>query len=111
MDWLRHFDKHTTKGRVRIYRLLIMDGYGSHLTYRVWFYHVKEHKIILFRLPPHSTHLTQPLDLSCVSTIQALSHSQAIDRMGAVMDVELGSYSFWQNFRLPERKRQRRPLV
>ncbi len=64
MDWLRHFDKHSAKWQVGLYRLLVMDGYGSHLTYEFWSY-AKEYKIILFRLPPHSTHLTQALDVGC----------------------------------------------
>ena len=64
MDWLRHFEKHSAKEQVGLYRLLILDGYGSHLTYEFWSY-AKEHKIILFHLPPHSTHLTQLLDMTC----------------------------------------------
>ena len=64
MDWPRHFEKHSAKKQVGLYRLLILDGYGSHLTHGFWSY-AKEHKIILFRLLPHSTPLTQPLDVVC----------------------------------------------
>ncbi|XP_060606285.1 uncharacterized protein LOC132758607 [Ruditapes philippinarum] len=42
--------------------LLLYDGHRSHisLTLAEW---AKEHNIILFVLPPHSSHLTQPLDV------------------------------------------------
>ena len=56
MDWLRHFEKHSAKRPIRLYCLLIMDGYGSHLNYTFWSF-AKEHKIILFCLPPRFTHL------------------------------------------------------
>ncbi len=77
MDWLRHFDKHSEKGQVGLYRLLIMDGYGSHLIYEFWSY-AKEHKITLFRLHLHSTNLTEPLDVSCFQPFKHY-HTQAID--------------------------------
>ena len=56
MDWLRHFEKHSAKRQIRLYCLLIMDGYGSHLNYTFWSF-AKEHKIILFCLPSRFTHL------------------------------------------------------
>lgn len=63
-DLLRIFDKHSARGQVGLYRLLIIDGYGSHLADEFWSFS-KEHKIILFRLPLLSTYLTQPLDVGC----------------------------------------------
>ena len=96
MDWLRHFDKHSAKWQVGLYRLLIMDGYGSHLTYEFWSY-AKEHKIILFRLPPHSTHLTQPLDVGCFQPFKHY-HTQAIDRVIRLGDVEFGKLQFLAEF-------------
>lgn len=33
MDWLRLFEKYSVKWQMRLYYLLIIDGYGSHLTY------------------------------------------------------------------------------
>ena len=58
-------------------RLLILDGYGSHHTYEFVNYAENNH-IVLFGLPPHLTHLLQPLD---VVVFQPLKHwhSQAID--------------------------------
>ena len=42
------------------------------LTYEFYEY-AQKHRIELFRLPPHSTHLTQLLDVGCFQPIQALT--------------------------------------
>ena len=44
------------------YHLLIMDGHDSHIT-GDWLAHCLDNKIILAVLGPHSSHLTQPLDV------------------------------------------------
>jgi hypothetical protein len=44
------------------YRLLIFDGHASHISSEVIRECVK-HKVILLCLPPHTTHLLQPLDI------------------------------------------------
>ena len=44
------------------YRLLCLDGYTSHISSRVIEFALKE-RIILLCLPPHSTHVLQPLDI------------------------------------------------
>jgi hypothetical protein len=62
LKWLQHFDKFTknrTKGR---YRMLIFDGYGSHIT-QDFLEYCWQNRIRPFQLPPHSTHLTQPCDI------------------------------------------------
>jgi len=49
--------------------LLIMDGHSSHYSpdvIRV----AAEQKVILFTLPPHTTHATQPLDRGCFSPLK-----------------------------------------
>ncbi len=40
--------------------------------------YAQKHHIELFRLPPHSTHLTQPLDVSCFQPFKHY-HAEAID--------------------------------
>lgn len=78
MDWLRHFDIHSRKGQMGAWRLLVMDGYGSHMTFEFYSY-AQENHIELFRLPPHSTHLTQPLDVGCFQPFKHY-HTEAIDQ-------------------------------
>ena len=50
-------------------RLLILDGHTSHVDYDFVEY-AEENNIILFCLPPHSTHLLQPLDVGLFSPLQ-----------------------------------------
>ena len=59
LECLQHFIDHTQNKRRGAWLLLIIDGYGSHMT--IPFHNLAtENEIVLFRLPPHSTHLTQP---------------------------------------------------
>jgi DDE superfamily endonuclease len=62
--WLKkHFDVETTKRLRGEYRLLILDGHESHCTLEFIEYAV-EKKILLLVLPPHTTHILQPLDVA-----------------------------------------------
>jgi transposase len=63
MAWLEQVFQRATKEKAkRDYRLLIVDGHGSHLTMDFINY-CDTHRIILAILPPHSTHTLQPLDV------------------------------------------------
>jgi uncharacterized protein YndB with AHSA1/START domain len=62
-EWLKHFDKHTKDRSIGSYRMLILDGHGSHGTIQFVTY-AYEHNIVLIYLPPHSTHRLQPLDVA-----------------------------------------------
>jgi hypothetical protein len=67
LDWLRHFDSHARP--VGTHRLLIIDGHESHCS--VDFRDLcEEMKIILLCMPPHSSHLLQPLDVGCFSPLK-----------------------------------------
>lgn len=44
------------------YRLLILDGHGSHLT-GAFITYALDHKIVILQLPPHTSHFLQPLDV------------------------------------------------
>ena len=50
--------------------LLMMDGNSTHFQPSVVCMATKE-EVILFCLPPHSTHLTQPLDKGCVGQLKS----------------------------------------
>jgi hypothetical protein len=55
--------------------LLLIDGYSSHITSRfIAFCIIK--KIDLFLPPPHSFHLTQPLDLSIFGPVKTALTSE-----------------------------------
>jgi DDE superfamily endonuclease len=49
--------------------MLILDGHKSHESAEFQEY-CKAHNIITLYLPPHSSHLTQPLDVRCFSVLK-----------------------------------------
>lgn len=59
-----HFNRHTKETLKGEYRILIVDGHDSHLTTKAVEYCI-DNKIILLCLPPHATHMLQPLDVGC----------------------------------------------
>ena len=62
------------------YRLLILDGHGSHAT--VGFDRFcMEKKIIPLYMPPHSSHLLQPLDVSCFAPLKHLYGQRVQEEM------------------------------
>ncbi|KAJ5169708.1 uncharacterized protein N7500_002491 [Penicillium coprophilum] len=63
-----------TKGR---YRLLVLDGHGSHLTPK--FDEIcEQNRIIPICMPPHSSHLLQPLDIGCFAVLKR-SYSRLVE--------------------------------
>ena len=75
--WLEHFDTHSSRYQKGEWRVLILDGFGSHFIYEFWLYS-QQKKIALFVLPPHSTHITQPLDVGCFQPFKHY-HFEAVD--------------------------------
>ncbi|KAL6167035.1 hypothetical protein ACJQWK_06486 [Exserohilum turcicum] len=69
VEWVKHFNQHTTARTAGVYRLLILDGHGSHATPEFDQYCTKN-KIITLCMPPHTSHLLQPLDVSCYSPLK-----------------------------------------
>lgn len=61
--WLREVFEPSTKNTSGVYRLLILDGHGSHLT-NAFNAYCSDHKIVPLCMPAHSSHLLQPLDIS-----------------------------------------------
>ncbi|XP_030762936.1 uncharacterized protein LOC115887610 [Sitophilus oryzae] len=65
LDWLKnHFLPKKPNGTV----LLVLDGPSSHPSNLETLQFAEEHNIILFCLPPHTTHVLQPLD-RCFSNL------------------------------------------
>lgn len=99
-SWMRHFIKNVARKRVGEWVLLLLDGRESHRTFRFWSLAIK-HKIILFKLPPHSTHLLEPLD---VGVFQAYKqhHANAVYwavRTGNIRFDKLDFLGVFQSFR------------
>ncbi len=77
LEWLLHFARQIEKSRSRAWRLLLLDGYGSHCT-RDFVEYCDIHKIIPFNLLPHSAYFLQPLNV-VLSQPYKHWHSEAVD--------------------------------
>lgn len=62
LSWLEHFNKHA-KPSLADPVLLVCDNHGSHISLAMYDF-CKEHHIHVVSLPPHTSHKTQPLDVS-----------------------------------------------
>jgi hypothetical protein len=63
--WLKQVFSPATKRKARRrYRLLILDGHGSHVT-KAFIDYCDDNRILVLVYPPHATHTLQPLDVSC----------------------------------------------
>lgn len=69
LQWIQHFEKHTRTKTVGSKRLLILDNHGSHTTpeFRAF---CEDKAIVLLWMPPHSSHLLQPLDVGCFGPLK-----------------------------------------
>jgi hypothetical protein len=76
LKWLKHFDAHTKARQRGGYRLLILDGHESHASQDFKDYCL-EQKILTLCMPPHSSHILQPLDVVCFSPLKQ-KYSQRI---------------------------------
>ena len=78
LHWLKNtFDRYTRNRTTGRYRLLIFDGHGSHVTPEFDQY-CSQNSIIVLCMPPHSSHLLQPLDVSCFSVLKR-SYGNAVE--------------------------------
>jgi len=80
LDWLKHFDAHTKERTVGSHRLLVIDGHKSHDSLDFQQY-CKDNKIITVCMPPHSSHLLQPLDVGCFAPLKQAYGRQAENLM------------------------------
>jgi len=76
LAWLEQVFERSTKAKARsFYRLLLLDGHGSHVTMNfIEFCHA--HKILLMVFPPHATHSLQPLDVVMFKPLSSFYSSE-----------------------------------
>lgn len=99
MSWLQSlFHKETLDKAKRDWRLLILDGHGSHctLSFLEW---CRSNRILVAVFPPHSTHRLQPLDFSLFKPL-ATNYSTSLDTHSGLSQ-GLASFTkrdFFKNF-------------
>jgi hypothetical protein len=80
VEWLEHFDRHTKSKTIGTHRLLVLDGHESHNSAE-FNQLCEEKKIITLCMPPHSSHLLQPLDVGCFAPLKKAYGCQAENLM------------------------------
>jgi hypothetical protein len=99
LSWLQSlFNKETLAKAKRDWRLLILDGYGSHCTLKFQD-RCQSNRILIAVFPPHSTHRLQPLDVSLFRPL-ATNYSQSLGKhtrlpLGLV---DISKRDFFRNF-------------
>ena len=103
LAWLKQvFDRKTRDKARNLYRLLILDGHGSHITMDFIKY-CDQRKILLMVFPPHSTHTLQPLDVGLFSPLQTY-YSKELDRFNfqvqGLVPIKTGDFFslFWKSW-------------
>jgi hypothetical protein len=96
LKWIQHFDKYTKSQTIGVYRLLILDGHGSHSTPEFDQY-CTDNQIITLCMPPHSSHLLQPLDVACFSPLKA-AYSRLISNLVRQGQFHLDKTDFLGNY-------------
>ncbi|KAJ6258128.1 hypothetical protein Dda_7043 [Drechslerella dactyloides] len=69
LAWVKHFNQISAPRCKSDYRLLVLDGHESHHSAAFELY-CQEYKIITLCMPPHSSHLLQPLDVGCFGPLK-----------------------------------------
>lgn len=82
VEWIKHFDRHTNSRKIGTHRLLILDGHESHHSMEFELY-CKKHNIVTLCMPPHTSHLLQPLDIGCFGRLKQAYGRQIEDLMRA----------------------------
>jgi hypothetical protein len=94
--WVQHFNKWTKDVTKGVYRLLILDGHGSHSTPEFDAF-CEENKIITLCMPPHSSHLLQPLDVACFSPLKQ-AYSKLVQQLARKGIFHLDKTDFIANY-------------
>jgi hypothetical protein len=79
LEWLKHFDLHTQSRSKGQKRLLITDAHESHKSPEFIDY-CSQNNIICLWMPPHASHLLQPLDVGCFSPLKT-AYSKQIEHL------------------------------
>ena len=81
LEWLQTvFEPHTASRTLGKYRMLILDGHSSHATAE-FDHFCTEKNIIPLYMPPHSSHILQPLDVGCFSPLKRLYGQRIINKV------------------------------
>jgi hypothetical protein len=101
--WLEQvFNRYTKEKARHLYRLLILNGYGSCITMDSIEYY-NQNKILLATFPPHSTHTLQPLGVCMLKPLSQAYFdklSAFLKRSQGLLPIKKGDFFplFWKTW-------------
>jgi len=96
LEWIQHFNHHTSSRTKGTYRLLVLDGHESHHSVEFELY-AKENNIVTLCMPAHSSHRLQPLDVGCFGPLKAV-YSRQIEGLIKVQITHVSKVEFFHAF-------------
>jgi 4-hydroxybenzoate polyprenyltransferase len=98
VEWLERVFIPGTQPATPEPRLLVLDGHGSHETTQfIWLYY--KHNIHLLFLPPHTSHVLQPLDLAVFSSLKAAYRKELNILVNLTDSTAIGKRGFLECYR------------
>jgi hypothetical protein len=103
LHWLKEvFERETRRHASTGYRLLLLDGHGSHVTMDFINY-CHDHKILLAVYPPHATHTLQPLDVVMfkpLANAYSTELTQYLQNSQGLLNITKGDFFplFWRSW-------------
>ena len=86
----KHFLAHVSTKEHPV--IILFDGHKSHvnLTLSAW---VEKNNVVFFVLPPHTSHITQPLDVGCFGPLKNVYHSECQSYMRRNPGIQITRYN------------------
>jgi hypothetical protein len=76
LSWLEHYDHETHEKANGNWRMVYYDGHSTHVTLEIIRY-AHHNRILIICLPPHSSHVLQPLNLVIYGPFKLALHDKA----------------------------------
>jgi hypothetical protein len=92
--WLDHFYEHTRNGNKK--RILLLDGHRSYINAE-FLNKAEALRILILALPPHSTHLMQPLDVRVFQSLKG-AHSRVVEEAVRAGETTFPKPAFMKHF-------------
>jgi hypothetical protein len=97
MNFIRYFEKYTVGRKTGIYRLLVLDGHESHHSAEFETF-CKAHNIVTLCMPPHSSHLLQPLDVALFGSLKR-SYGRMVENLMRISLTRISKEDFFPAFK------------
>jgi hypothetical protein len=97
MNFIRHFEKHTVGRKTGTYRLLVLNGHESHHSAEFETF-CKAHNIVTLYMPPHSSHLLQPLNVALFGPLKR-NYGRMIENLMRISLTRISKEDFFPAFK------------